>query len=48
MRQQAPSAPSLGNIEDGIDNAAAFMFERTPHGAVVGNQRLDDFPLGVG
>jgi hypothetical protein len=48
MRQQAPGATSLGNIEDGSDNAAAFMFERTTHGAVVGNQRLNDFPLGVG
>jgi len=37
MRQQAPSAPGLGDIEDGIDDATAFMFEGTPHGAVIGN-----------
>lgn len=48
MRQQSPGATALGDREDGIDDAAAFMFERTPHGAMAGNQRRDDFPLGVG
>ncbi len=48
MRQQSPGATGLGNIEDGIDDATAFMLEGTPHGAVIGNQRLDHFPLGVG
>src|SRR5271156_1908745 len=48
MRQQSPGATGLGDIEDGIDDATAFMLEGTPHDAVIGNQRLDHFPLGVG
>jgi len=48
MRKHPPGATGLGDIEDGIDNAAAFMFEGTSHGTVIGNQRFDHFPLGVG